>query len=94
MKNIRYYIDPETDLPHIFKHNVCEEEVKDVILGSGEDRAGKDGVRIAIGQTRGGRYLRVVYVHDADTNSIFVITAFELAGKPLAAYKRRRRKAR
>lgn len=68
--------------------------MKDVIFGSGEDRAGNDGVRMAIGQTRGGRYLRVVYVHDADTNSIFVITAFELAGKPLAAYKRRRRKAR
>jgi len=34
----------------------------------------------------------VVYVPDAEPNSIFVITAYTLEGKPLTAYKRRRRK--
>ncbi|MCL4557886.1 MAG: DUF4258 domain-containing protein [Deltaproteobacteria bacterium] len=89
---IRYYIDSETDLPHIYTHNVFENEVEDVLLKPGEDRPGKEGSRIALGQTRGGRYLRVVYVPDPEPESIFVITAFELIGKPLMAYKRRRRK--
>lgn len=90
--NVRYYIDPETGLPHIYKHNVSEEEVEDVLLKPGEDRPGREGSRIAIGQTRAGRYLRVIYVLDPKPKSIFAITAFELTGKPLIAYKRRRRK--
>lgn len=90
--NIRYYIDPETGLPHIYKHNVSENEVEDVLLKPGEDRLGKEGSRIALGQTSAGRYLRVIYVPDPEPESVFVITAFELSGKPLTAYKRRRRK--
>ncbi|MBU4374814.1 MAG: DUF4258 domain-containing protein [Euryarchaeota archaeon] len=90
--NIRYYIDPETGLPHIYNHNVSENEVEDVLLKPGEDRPGREGSRIAVGQTRAGRYLRVIYVPDPEPESVFVITAFELTGKPLIAYKRRRRK--
>jgi hypothetical protein len=55
------------------------------------DRA-REGSRIAIGRTSGGRYLRVIYVPDLSPNSVFVITAYELRGKPLIAYRRRRRK--
>jgi predicted aconitase with swiveling domain len=88
--NIRYYIDPETGLPHIYRHDVSEDEVKDVLLKPGEDRSGREGSRVAIGQTRKGRYLRVIYVPEPE--SIFVITAFNLSGKPLMAYKRRSRK--
>ena len=47
--NIRYYIDSETSLPHIYKHNVCENEVEDVLLKPGEDRLGREGSRIAMG---------------------------------------------
>jgi len=90
--NIRYYIDPETSLPHIYKHNVSENEVEDVLLKPGEDRLGREGSRIVLGQTNAGRYLRVIYVPDPEPESVFVITAFELSGKPLTAYKRRRRK--
>jgi hypothetical protein len=90
--NIRYYIDPETGLPHIYKHNVFENEVEDVLLKPGEDRLGREGSRIVLGQTNAGRYLRVIYVPDPEPESVFVITAFELSGKPLTAYKRRRRK--
>ncbi|MDP2754508.1 MAG: hypothetical protein Q8P40_08990 [Nitrospirota bacterium] len=79
-------------MPHIYRHNVSENEVEDVLLKPGEDRLGKEGSRIAMGQTNAGRYLRVIYVPDPETGSVFVITAFELSGKPLIAYKRRRRK--
>ena len=41
----------------------------------------------AIWQTGAGRYLRVIYVPDPDPESVFVITAYELKGKPLAAYE-------
>jgi hypothetical protein len=90
--NIRYYIDPETGLPHIYRHNVSEDEVEDVLLKPGEDRSGREGSRVAMGKTRTGRYLRVIYVPDTEPESIFVITAFNLDGKPLMAYKRRSQK--
>ena len=88
---IRFYIDPETDLPHIYRHDVSEDEVEDVLFHPGEDRPGKEGSRIAIGQTRAGRYVRVIYVPDSERDSVFAITAYELSGSPLKAYRRRRR---
>lgn len=90
--DIRFYIDPETNLPHIYNHQVCEQEVEDVLRKPGEDRQGREDSRVAIGQTQAGRYLKIIYVSDLESNSLFVITAYELTGKPLAAYKRRRRK--
>ncbi len=90
--NIRFYLDKETGLPHIYNHEVIEKEVEEVLLRPGEDRPGKENSRIAIGQTRTGRYLRVIYVPDPEPNSVFVITAYELVGKPLKAYRRRGRR--
>lgn len=90
--NIRFYIDPETNQPHIYNHDVNEKEVEDVLKKPGEDRPGRDGSRICIGQTKGGRYLRIIYVPDPEPESVFVITAYDLAGKALKAYKRRRRR--
>jgi hypothetical protein len=90
--NIRYYIDPETDMPHIYNHDVLEDEVEKVLTNPGEDRPGRDGSRIAVGQTAAGRYLRIIYVPDPEPNSLFVITAYELRGKPLIACRRRCRK--
>jgi hypothetical protein len=89
---IRFYIDPETGMPHIHRHVVREDEAEDVLASPGEDRPGNEGSRIAVGQTLGGRYLRVIYVPDPDAESVFVITAYELKGKPLAACRRRRRR--
>ena len=86
---IRFYIDSETDLPHIYNHDVREAEVEDVLRKPGEDRPGKENSRIAIGQTKSGRYLRVIYVPDPEPDSVFIITAYELVGKPLKAYRRR-----
>ena len=89
---IRLYIDPETGLPHIYNHKVREDEIEDVLRKPGEDRPGKANSRIAIGQTKTGRYLRVIYVPDPEPDSVFVITAYELIGKPLKAYRRRSRR--
>ncbi|MGH8654426.1 MAG: DUF4258 domain-containing protein [Gammaproteobacteria bacterium] len=91
---IQYYIDPETELPHIYRHEVSEAEVEEVLRRAGEDRPGREGSRVAIGRTSGGRYLRVIYVPDPEPDSVFVITAYELRGKPLTAYRRRRRKGK
>lgn len=89
---VRFYLDPDTGQPHVYNHNVREEEVAWVLGHPSEDRLGLDGSRAATGQTEAGRYLRVIYVPDVDTESVFVITAYEMVGKPLAAYKRRRRR--
>lgn len=69
--NVRYYIDPATKLPHIYKHDVDESEVEDVLRKPGEDRPGGEGSRVAMGQTESGRYLRVIYVPDPEADSIF-----------------------
>ena len=89
---MRFYVDSETGEPHIYGHKVSEEEAADVLRNAGEDRLGSEGTRVAIGRTRAGRYLRVVYVPDPQPESVFVITAYELRGKPPAAYQRRRRR--
>lgn len=88
----RYYIDHAAGCPHIHNHSVSESEVEYVLCHPGEDRPGAEGSRVAIGQTKAGRYLRVIYVPDQEPDSVFVITAYELAGKPLLAYRRRRRR--
>jgi len=91
---LRFYTDPETGMLHIHRHGVREDEAEDVLLNAGEDRPGKEGSRVAIGKTVGGRYLRIIYLPDPDPESVFVITGYELKGKPLAAYRRRRRRRR
>jgi hypothetical protein len=92
--NIRYYVDPESDAPHLYKQGVSEEEVEEVLCRPGEDRPGIDDSRVAIGQTLSGRYLKVIYVPDPEPGSVFVITAYDLTGKALLAYRRRRRRKR
>ncbi len=80
---IRCYIDPETKQPHIYNYRISEDEVEDVLRKPGEDRPGCEGSRVSLGQTRNGRYLRVIYLQDSLPYSIFVITAYDLSGKPL-----------
>lgn len=87
---IRFFIDPETGLPHVLNHGVTEEEASEALRSALEDRKGSDGSRVAIGQTESGRFLKIVYVLDED--AAFVITAMDLQGRPLLAFRRRRRK--
>ena len=89
---IRYYVDPVTELPHIYQHDVCEEEVEDILIRPLQDIRGREGSRIAIGQTQAGRYLKVVYVPDPAPDSVFVISAYELGPRAKRAIRRRRRK--
>ena len=89
---IRFYIDPETNQPHIHNHQVECHEVEEAIANPGEDRSSKDGSRSKIAQTENGRHLRVIYVPDAEPDSIFVVTAYPLQGKALTAYRRRKRR--
>jgi hypothetical protein len=91
---VRYYLDPDNNQPHVYNHHVQEHEVEWVLSHPGEDRLGLEGSRVAIGQTVAGRYLRVIYVPDPEPDSVFVITAYDLIGKPLAAYRRRSRRRR
>ena len=89
---LRFWIDPETDLPHIYDHGVTEDEVRQVLSRAGEEVPGREGSRIRLGQTVTGRYLQVVYVPDAGGQSAFVVTAFDLAPKAKQAFRRRQRR--
>jgi hypothetical protein len=90
--DIRYHFNEETGLPHICDHGVTEAEVEDILWRPGDDRPASEGSRMALGQTRGGRYLRVIYVPDAEGDGVFVVTAYPLHGKLLAAFRRHLRR--
>jgi hypothetical protein len=89
---LRFHLDAETGQPHLYEHGVTEEEVRQVLMRPGEEFAGRKNTRIALGQTAAGRYLQVVFVPDADQAGAFVLTAYDLAGRALKAYRRRRRR--
>ena len=89
---LRFHIDPETGSPHIYSHGVEESEVEDVLDSPLDGWRSRRGTRIALGRTSGGRYLQVVYVDNREPGEIFVITAYDLRGKPLAALRRRMRR--
>lgn len=91
---IRFHIDPDTGLPHIYGHHVFEEDVIDVLRKPLEEIRGRQNSIIAHGQTRGGRYLKIIYSPDDDGNGIFVITAFDLPAKQVRALRRRLRRER
>jgi hypothetical protein len=90
--DLRFYPDPETGEPHIYDHGITEEEVQAVLEDPSEERPGKNNARVAIGATEAGRILRVIYTRDPVPGSVFVITAYDLRGKPLVAYRRRQRR--
>ena len=90
--NIRFYNDPESGQPHIFGHGVSKSEVEEVLARPFEDRAGAENSRVALGQTRSGRYLRVIYVPDPEPDSVFIITAYDLSPKAKKALRRRRKR--
>ena len=53
---------------------------------------GGENSRFALGQTEAGRDLKVVHAPRKDGPGIFIITAYELRGKELSAYRRRKRR--
>jgi hypothetical protein len=84
---LRFWIDPETDLPHIFNHGVTEEEVRQVLSRTGEEFPGSDHSRMRLGQTEAGRYLQVVYVPDEAGEGVFVVTAYDLSPKAKRGFR-------
>ena len=91
---VRFHIDPETGLPHIYNHGVDEDEVEEVLEKPDEVLRGGRGSRIAYGRTFGGRYLKVVYTEDPEPYQVFVVTAYDLRGNELRAHRRRMRRRR
>jgi hypothetical protein len=89
---LRFHIDPETGQPHIYAHGVTEAEVREVLQRRDDDFGGSRKSRIRFGRTRGGRYLKVIYVPDEAGDSAFIITAYELKNKTKRAFRRRRRR--
>jgi hypothetical protein len=89
---VRFYRDAESGEPHMAQHGVSEQEAREVLARPLEDRPGREGSRVALGQTAAGRYLRVIYVPDPEPDSVFVITAYDLGPKAKRALRRRRRR--
>jgi hypothetical protein len=69
---LRFWTDPETGLPHIYNHGVGEEEVQQVLRRGGPDYPEGRNARAHLGQTAAGRYLKVVYVPDKDSDSFLL----------------------
>ena len=90
--DIRYHYDPDTGLPHIHGHDVDETEVEAVLRHPIENRPGTGNSRVIIGRTGAGRLLKVIFVEDDQGPGIFVVTAYDVAGKALTAFRRRMRK--
>ncbi|MFN0011370.1 MAG: hypothetical protein ACKVS8_06970 [Phycisphaerales bacterium] len=88
----RFHLDADTGRPHLESHGVKDFEAVEVIERPMQDFASDRGSRIALGQTRAGRYLQVVYRRDEDGDGVFVITAFAMNEKRKAALRRRTRR--
>lgn len=73
--DVRYFLDPDTDQPHIYGHGVTEQEVEEVLRGRGEDVRATGNSRRKIGQTLAGRLLQVFYLPYEDSDSVFAIPA-------------------
>ncbi|MEA2736325.1 MAG: hypothetical protein QOE14_2776 [Humisphaera sp.] len=89
---LRFHRDSDTGLPHIYSHDVDEDEVVDVLRKPLEEIKGRRTGTIAHGQTRAGRYLKVIYVPDEGGAGIFVITAYDLPPRQVRALRRRLRR--
>jgi hypothetical protein len=89
---IRFYLNPRTGEPHILDHGLTEIEVQDVLDGPAEIRPARDGAMSALGRTRNGRLLRVIYRFETTTDSYLVITAFEPGPAAARAFRRRQRR--
>jgi hypothetical protein len=76
----------------MYQHRVSEEEVEEILAHPVETRRGDEDSVILTGKTWRGRFLRVIVSFDEDRLGCFVITAYDVQGKPLKALRRRMRK--
>ena len=89
---VRHYVDPQTELPRIYRYDVSELEVEQVLERPAEERPGDQGLHVAIGPTSTERILRVIYAPGPQPSSMLVLTAYDLRGKLLLAHRRRYRR--
>jgi len=90
--NVRYNVDADTGLPHMYQHGVSEQEVEEILAHPIERRRGDGDSVVLAGKTWRGRFLRVIVAFDSDREGCFVMTAYDLRGKSLKALRRRMRK--
>jgi uncharacterized DUF497 family protein len=95
--HIRFFRDPESGQPHIYNHNVSEGEVEEVFRNSPLNESGRPSksgrpTHMALGTTDAGRKLKVIYALDDDGIGVFVISAYDLRGTQLRAFRRRLRR--
>jgi hypothetical protein len=90
----RFSKDPDSGLPHIYNHGVTEDEVRQVLNRPVVNLPAARNARTIFGQTAAGRCLKVVFVPDEGSASGFVVTAYEVRGKALKAFRRVRRRKR
>lgn len=89
----RFWVDLETGEMHISRHGATETEVEEVLdYLATEVHTGRGNTRVLEGPTAAGQALRVVYLPEPAADALFVVTAYELRGKALQAYRKRRRK--
>ena len=88
---IEFYVEPDGTV-HIHRHAVSEDDVAEVLDNKPETRKEADGSQIALGMTLDGRFLRVVYLPNQESGTIFVITAFEPGRTTKRGWRRRQRR--
>jgi uncharacterized protein len=77
------------------KHNVSEQEARQVLLNNPRIRFAENGyiegenVYAAFGQTFGNRYLSVFFVYKPDNKTAVIISAREMSQKERKAYGRK-----
>jgi hypothetical protein len=90
--DIEFYIDADTGEPHIARHGVEKWEAIDVLENADASYNGRGGTLVAIGQTRNGRYLRVIYRRLDAGGGCRIITAFDLSANAKRSLRRKRRR--
>jgi len=77
------------------KHNVSEQEARQVLLNNPRIRFAENGyiegedVYAAFGQTFGNRYLSVFFVYKPDNKTAIIISARDMSQKERKAYGRK-----
>jgi hypothetical protein len=89
---VHFYINRATGEPHVEDHGVEAWEAIDVLKNADMDYNGRNGTRVAVGQTQNGRFLRVIYRRLEGDDSRLVITAYDLPPKAKIALRRFRRR--
>ena len=96
MRRIDYIVCPDYIEDKLAsKHNVTVREARQVLISDPRIRFAEKGhtegddVYVAFGQTLGGRYLAVYFVHKPKTATAIIISARDMSTKEQKAYGRK-----